>query len=230
MESGERRSSFNHFAAYTLTGDYWRLSAEDQAGLRDDWTRRLREIAPAVHHYRTFAIDAHSDILIWCAIDGEDRLAPRRFFEGLAGAAHPLRRYLRLVQALWGFTQPSEYSRARSRGEIDPFEPRSEPYLIVYPFTKTADWYLLDAAARQTRMNEHIRVGKRYGGIKQLLLYSTGLQDQEFVVVYETADLRLFSRLVSDLRRTDARRFTKVDTPVHTAVHVPVTDADRLWP
>jgi hypothetical protein len=38
-------------------------------------------------------------------------------------------------------------------------------------------------------MNEHIRIGKQYREITQLLLYSFGLQDQEFVVVYETDDL-----------------------------------------
>ena len=46
--------------------------------------------------------------------------------------------------------------------------------------------------ARQGMMNEHIRIGKQYEDINQLLLYSFGLQDQEFVVVYETENLPLF--------------------------------------
>jgi chlorite dismutase len=69
-------------------------------------------------------------------------------------------------------------------------------------------------------MNEHIRIGKQYREITQLLLYSFGLQDQEFVVVYETDDLSLFSKLVYDLRATEARRYTKADTPLHTGVLV----------
>ena len=90
----------------------------------------------------------------------------------------------------------------------------------MYPFTKTADWYLLGRDTRQGMMNEHIRIGKEFREITQLLLYSFGLQDQEFVVVYETDDLTLFSRLVYDLRDTEARRYTKGDTPLHTAVHI----------
>jgi chlorite dismutase len=69
-------------------------------------------------------------------------------------------------------------------------------------------------------MNEHIRIGKQYRDITQLLLYSLGLQDQEFVVVYETDDLARFSQLVYDLRDTEARRFTKVDSPLHTGIRL----------
>ena len=88
----------------------------------------------------------------------------------------------------------------------------------MYPFTKTADWYLFGRETRQGMMNEHIRIGKQYREIKQLLLYSFGLQDQEFVVTYETDDLEMFSKLVYDLRDTEARRYTKEDTPLHTGV------------
>jgi chlorite dismutase len=73
-------------------------------------------------------------------------------------------------------------------------------------------------------MNEHIRIGKQYRDIKQLLLYSFGLQDQEFVVVYETDDMSLFSKLVYDLRDTQARRYTRSDTPLHTGVRIGVDE------
>jgi chlorite dismutase len=68
-------------------------------------------------------------------------------------------------------------------------------------------------------MNEHIKLGKQYPEIKQLLLYSFGLQDQEFVVAYETEDLAKFSDLVRELRGTEARRHTLLDTPIITGVH-----------
>jgi len=42
-------------------------------------------------------------------------------------------------------------------------------------------------------MNEHIKMGKQFFDIKQLLLYSFGIQDQEFVVSYEMDDLTRFS-------------------------------------
>ena len=83
--------------------------------------------------------------------------------------------------------------------------------------------------SRQGMMNEHIRIGKQYEEIKQLLLYSFGLQDQEFVVVYETDDLLRFSDLVNELRDTEARRYTLKDTPVYTAIYHAAPQAMALW-
>jgi chlorite dismutase len=93
------------------------------------------------------------------------------------------------------------------------------PYLVVYPFVKTAEWYLMSREIRQEMMNEHIKVGRQYPEISQLLLYSTGLQDQEFVVVYETDDLPHFSELVTVLRSTEGRKYTLRDTPIYTAIY-----------
>lgn len=222
--------SLNHFGVYALTPEYWKLSDRERCALRTDWVRALGGTAQIVHHYQVFPAGVRADVLVWCALDARDNAAAARFFEAYARAVRPFRRYLEAMHVFWGFTRPSEYSRARSRQEIDPFEPRTTPYLVIYPFTKTSEWYQLDREARQAMMNEHIRVGKQYREIAQLLLYSVGLQDQEFVVVYETDDLPLFSRLVNDLRLTRGRVFTKADTPVHTALYRDPADIENLWP
>ena len=73
--------------------------------------------------------------------------------------------------------------------------------------------------ARQGMMNEHIRVGRTYPNISQILLYSTGLGDQEFMVGYETDSLSEFQDLVVELRSTEARRHTLQDTPIFTCVN-----------
>ncbi len=100
-----------------------------------------------------------------------------------------------------------------------------EPKSTLWGVTKRSQY----SKARQGMMNEHIRIGKQYDAIQQLLLYSFGLQDQEFVVVYETDDLALFSQLVNDLRMTEARRFTLNDTPVHTAMYRTPEEALSIW-
>jgi chlorite dismutase len=78
-------------------------------------------------------------------------------------------------------------------------------------------------------MNEHIKIGKQYPEITQLLLYSFGLQDQEFIVVYETEDLGHFSDLVYELRDSEARRYTQRDAPLFTAVYHPAEETLALW-
>jgi chlorite dismutase len=78
-------------------------------------------------------------------------------------------------------------------------------------------------------MSEHMRIGKQYTDVQQLLLYATGLQDHEFVVAYETPDLARFSQLVAELRGTEARRFTKNDTPVRVGVLLSDVEQRTFW-
>ena len=71
-------------------------------------------------------------------------------------------------------------------------------------------------------MTEHIRVGRQYPMIQQLLAYSYGLDDQEFIVAYETNDLPAFQDLVKELRATEGRAATVRDTPQLVGVHRPL--------
>ena len=225
----EIEKSLNHFSMLRFTDEYWRLSSEGRAGMHGEWCEQLRGMDVAIHCYQLAPMETSADLMVWSAIAVESEKGPAHFFEALVKATSRFRRYLEPKTTLWGFTRPSRYSKSRSRQQIDPFQTARSPYLIIYPFTKTSDWYLMNQNARQGMMNEHIRIGKQYASIKQLLLYSFGLQDQEFVVVYETDDLSLFSTLVQDLRTTEARRFTLSDVPVHTGIYRPPEDPLSLW-
>ena len=77
-------------------------------------------------------------------------------------------------------------------------------------------------------MNEHIRIGHEYEDVRQVLLYTTGIDDQEFIVAYETENLPRFSALVVALRDTEARRYTLRDTPILTGIHRPLREALAL--
>jgi chlorite dismutase len=209
-----------HFTTYRFTPAFWDLNAKRRKERAAEWLAGLAASADRTTLYLTQGLETDGDVLVWTSLSVGDAARPGEFFMERAAAANGHRDVLDPRHVLWGMTRPSEYSRARSAQEIDPFAPERSPYLVMYPFTKTADWYLLGRETRQGMMNEHIRIGKQFREIKQLLLYSFGLQDQEFVVVYETDDLALFSRLVYDLRDTEARRYTKADTPLHTGVQV----------
>jgi len=221
--------TLNHFSLYSFTDAYWSLPGEEKSSFHTDWFASLRAAARSVDIFQN--TDSKADLLIWCALEADDREAcnTSTFFEKLARATTPYRRLIRPVDSLWGFTRPSQYTKTRSAQEIDPFAETRMRYLVIYPFAKTAEWYLMSRESRQGMMNEHIRIGKQYEDIKQLLLYSFGLQDQEFVVVYETEDLPRFSDLVNELRDTEARRYTLQDTPVYTAIYHPAEETLALW-
>jgi len=207
-----------HFATYRFTSAFWSLVPEERRARALAWFAGLRDAAEAAHLYVVQGLESGADVLVWSTTRVREPAAAGAYFAKRARAENAHRDILDPVKALWGVTRPSEYSRAKSAQVIDPFVAERAPYLIAYPFTKTPDWYLLGGETRQGMMNEHIRIGKQFRDITHLLLYSFGLQDQEFVVVYETDDLSLFSRLVYDLRDTQARRYTKADTPLHTGV------------
>jgi chlorite dismutase len=118
-------------------------------------------------------------------------------------------------------TKPSEYSD-ESRLEV---RPAHSKYLFVYPFVKTREWYRLAPDERWKIMQEHIAVGREYPQIDLNTSYSFGLDDQEFVVAFETDEPAAFLDLVQRLRTTEASAFTKRDTPTFTCVSCSVERA-----
>lgn len=139
-----------------------------------------------------------------------------------------LGRWLSPVHGFWGRLGASPYVQ-RHRPEVPPlFDGERRRHLVVYPFSKTPEWYLLDPEERRRLMADHIRVGHAHPSISQLLAYSYGLDDQEFLIAYEMDDLADFSELVRDLRSTRARPFTALDTPVLTGTHRPPEEIVRL--
>ena len=65
-------------------------------------------------------------------------------------------------------------------------------YLFVYPFVKTHEWYQHSQEERQQLMNEHFVIGHKYPDVKISTSYSFGLDDQEFVLGFETDSPRHF--------------------------------------
>jgi chlorite dismutase len=221
--------SLNHFAGFRFTTNYFQLEADERKAANDHIKKSLKSLADSWSVYSLFPTTNEADFLLWTAVPLEDDDSSGDFFENYLVHSDALRRFAEPAFNLWGYTAPSTYSRAKSAQEMDPFDQDRLRYLVLYPFVKTSDWYLLSRDARQGMMNEHIRLGKQYPQIKQLLLYSFGLQDQEFVVVFETTHLPLFSKLVQELRATDARPYTQRDTPLYTAVLQSQDDPLARW-
>jgi chlorite dismutase len=221
--------TLNHFALFAFKDAYWSLTSDARAEFHTRWLAGLRAAARKLDVYQVFPSESNADVLVWSALPVEGKCETAAFLEQFARATNPFRAYLQPTTTLWGYTRPSQYTKTRSTQEMDPFAETRQPYLVIYPFVKTTEWYLMSHESRQGMMNEHIRIGKQYEDITQLLLYSFGVQDQEFVVVYETDDLPRFSDLVAELRGADGRSYTLRDTPLHTAIYHPAEETLALW-
>jgi len=205
----------------------WRRQAPASREAEAAVFRRLLASAGAVVRtlsYTTVGLRADTDMVLV-------RVAER--IEDLETSVADLLRagmggWMSVAYTFTGLIRPSRYVRKPTAQEQALISGERGAYLIVYPFTKTADWYRLSREARQGMMNEHIRVGHDFPQVRQLLAYSTGLDDQEFIVAYETDDLAAFQDLVTALRETEARRYTLRDEPILTAIYHPPDELIRL--
>ena len=209
----------NIYATYTSKDAYFALSEEDKKVVRAKIAGEAAALTPGSHLYSVFPCRADADFMLWSAIDSPDPSIAAKTLTDYNTVSEGWKQYIKPVQVLWGFTRPSMYSRGKSEQDIDAIEGPRCKFFIVYPFSKTKEWFLMSMDARQGMMNEHIKIGKQFFDIKQLLIYSFGLQDYEFVVGYEANDLARFSELVQQLRSTEGRRHTLFDSPLVTGVH-----------
>ncbi len=176
------------------------------------------------HAYSTIGLRAEGDLLLWRMserLEEVEETAADLLASGIG-------RWLAPAHSFVGLTRPSQYVKRPTAQEQSLFSGERSRYLVVYPFVKSVDWYLTPLEERKEVMAGHMRVGHRYPQVRQLLAYSFGLDDQEFVVAYETDDLVAFQDLVRDLRETESRRSTVRDTPVLTGIHRPLGEVLAL--
>ena len=222
-ENEIERPRFVQYLCLRTDPAWRRLAPEVRREGRDEFACVIADAAPGVttHAYSTLGLKTSAELLLWWHADSPEVLQETlgRLLQTGFGS------WCEVTHTLFGLTRPSVYTKRRSAQEQALDEPTRLRYLIVYPFTKTIEWYLMSRDARQGLMNEHMRVGHEFQDVRQVLLYTTGLDDQEFIVAYETDRLERHQQLVIDLRSTEARRYTLRDTPIFTAIHRPLAGA-----
>ena len=205
----------------------WRRIA---AAERDDDVAAFTAAAERAAHqvtmytYSMVGLRADAQLLFWrlgATLESLEETASLLLRSGLGRWCAP-------AHAMVGLMRPSTYTKRPTDQEQAMLAGERSRYLVVYPFVKSTEWYLTPHEERQRVMAEHIRVGREYPMVRQCLAYSFGLDDQEFIVAYETDDLSAFQDLVMALRETESRRATVRDTPILTGIHRPLEDALRL--
>jgi chlorite dismutase len=191
-----------------------RRSPEERCRDVESLGAALGEGEVRTYTYSMIGLQPGADLLLWSLAPSLAAIEER----AAAVLRSGLGAWCRVETSLLGLIQGSQYVKRPTAQEQSLFSGERARYLVVYPFTKSADWYLLGREARQGVMNEHIRVGHQYPQVRQLLANSFGVDDQDFVVAYETDDLDAFSKLVRELRGTESRRSTVRDTPILTGV------------
>jgi chlorite dismutase len=204
----------------------WQSLAKDEKGKAiaeylarvDDFKGRL-----ILRTYSTLGLKKDADFLLWSIAPELDAI--QALTEGLRKTA--MAPYLEQTHSFLAVTRDSMYLRGHAEEVKVTVEPGQAKFLFVYPFVKTREWYLLPLEERQKMMNEHIRVGHQFPGIRINTAYSFGLDDQDFMVSFEGEDPKEFVTLVMRLRETKGSLYTVRDTPIFTCVKQPLEEI--LW-
>lgn len=218
------RRQYVSFAFYRLLPEFRRLPREQQATLLGELVQlveRHDRQKMILLTYSCVGTRADVDVMFWKISFDLDEL--QRFTAAINRL--PLAAYFVAAASYLSQTKRSTYldkldpSHEESRTII---RPGKHKYVFVYPFVKTREWYLLSKQARQGIMDEHIEVGTRYQSVRLNTTYSFGLDDQDFVVAFETEVPGDFLDLVQELRETEGSKYTVRDTPIYTCVQTPI--------
>jgi chlorite dismutase len=180
--------------------------------------------------YSTAGLKADTDFVLWRISSTPDvfqeqtKLMNKSRLGGYLSTPHS---FLSMTKRSMYIDKLDPFHTAESRTHIIPGKRK---YLFIYPFVKTRDWYLLPLERRQEIMDVHIRAGNKYPSVKLNTTYSFGLDDQDFVVAFETEEPKDFLDLVMELRETESSKYTLRDTPIFTCIQMPMEQIlDQLF-
>ena len=211
-----------HFVKYTFlkVEPAWRrLDADERLTHKQEFLAACEDFA-ADHLLQSFSLvgtRGDTDLMLVAEAENLDRIHELHVVLSQSG----LMKWATQPYSFLGIRKGSEYSEDK-RLVPRPFRGR---YLFVYPFIKTRAWYAIPADERYRIMQGHIAVGREYPQVDNHTTYSFGLDDQEFVVAFDTDDAGAFLDLVQRLRTTESSRYTKRDTPTFTCVAASVERA-----
>ncbi len=215
------KRQFVKFTFFKVAAEWRRLDNEERerhiaelSAVVEEWDGRN-----LVRCYSTMGMRGDTDFMIWQVsydLDDIQQMAGELLGASLGG-------YLSTPFSYLSMTKSSAYVEkyagpGEDRATRLALAPGAHRLLFVYPLTKMREWYGLPPDERQQIMNQHIAIGATYSSVKINTTYSFGLDDQEFVLAFETDEPGDFLDLVQELRGSVSSAYTLTDVPIFTCV------------
>jgi chlorite dismutase len=219
------------YAFYRVLPSWRGLPPETRARHRAEVLAALEPFAermPVFRAFSTLGTRADADFMLWLV---SERLED---FQEVQAAlfASALGPHLEISHSFLAMTKRSQYVDKHvhpgQEGRRTQIRPTGRRYLFVYPMVKKRAWYRLPQEERQRMMDEHICVGHEFPRVRINTTYSFGLDDQEFVVAFESDYPTDFLDLVERLRGSEVSSYTERETPIFTCVAGSVAEALEL--
>ena len=168
--------------------------------------------------YDVSGLRADADVMIWWHSGSSDALQDAYgLFRRTA-----LGRHLEPVWSQMALHRPAEFNRSHLPAFLADEEPR--PYVCVYPFVRSYEWYLLPDAERRELLAEHGRMARGYPDVRANTVASFALGDYEWMLAFEGDDLYRIVDLMRDLRASRARRHVREEVPFYTGRRRSITE------
>ena len=216
----ESQGQYVAYTFYKVDPAWRRLPVEERAAGKDAFADVVEDFAERmdVRAYSVTGVRPDADFFLWKITDRYQDLGEL----GAALNGTPLAGWLETPYSYLATTKTSQYTKARRARKV---VPKGSPYLVVYPFVKVRPWYALSPEDRQRAMDEHIRIGAEFASIHNHTTYSFGIDDQEFMTVFECDEPADFMHLMQTLRETEASAYTERDTPIFVGEQMDVRAA-----
>ncbi len=162
--------------------------------------------------YDVSGFKAEADLLVWWTCPSVDVLqeAYSRFRRTGLG------RHLEPVWSAVALHRPAEFNRNHIPAYVRREDPR--PYVCVYPFNRSLEWYLLPDYERRGMLSEHGIMGREYEDVRANTVAAFGLGDYEWLLAFEAEELHRILDCLRHLRASRARLHTKLETPFWTGI------------
>lgn len=222
-EPDRQPRQFLNYAFYKVDPAFRRLPAAEREAAHDEFRTVVERWGAheslILRTYSLVGLRADTDFMLWrISTDLDCFQAMQAEMNATTFGAYLTQPYNYLA-----LQKRSQYvNRVEGSGHGLELLPGQGKYLFVYPFVKTRPWYGLTPHSRQGMMDEHIHAALPFKGIRLNTAYSYGIDDQEFVVSFDSDYPQEFVDLVGRLRYTEASLYTLRDTPMFTCARADI--------
>lgn len=160
--------------------------------------------------YDLSGMRADADLMIWWhAPTAEALQAATREFRATAAGAR-----LAPTWSAVGLHRLSEFNKAHVPAFIA--GRRATDWVAVYPYRRTAAWYLLPPNERGALLGEHGKLGRDYPAVQNNTVSAFALGDYEWILAVESDQLDQIVDLMRHLRVSGTRRYVELEVPFFT--------------
>lgn len=209
-----------HYAMYAVFATAMPLpSSDDEPDMVAELQAAVEATGVTVRgYYDIGGFRADADLMVWML--SEDPQA-------LQAAYHAIRRStlgssLEPVWSAMAMHRPAEFNKAHVPSCFAGIAAR--PWVTVYPFVRSYDWYTIDDAHRSKMLRDHGAAGREYPDVLANTMASFALNDYEWILAFEADELHRLTDAMRHQRGVEARHYVREETPFFTGPLVELSD------